>query len=93
MIELRGKREEIALAVKGIAPEWPVQLIEQLEPGEWCFVLNGVVVMMWILPGECLVCKKKADCPWTESEGCGCSSFEPNMGSSDKIVFHSWEDG
>lgn len=37
MIELRGKRQEIARAVKGIAPEWPVQLIEQLEPGEWHF--------------------------------------------------------
>lgn len=48
MIELRGKREEIARAVKGIAPEWPVQLIEQLEPGEWHFVLNGVDTRVWI---------------------------------------------
>ena len=50
MIELRGKREEIALAVKGIAPEWPVQLIEQLEPGEWHFVLNGVNTKVFITP-------------------------------------------
>ena len=92
MVELRGKREEIALAVKGIAPEWPVNLIEQLEPGEWHFTLNGVDVLVWILPCECLVCKKKADCPWADPEEGGCSEFEPNWGSSDKIVFRSWED-
>lgn len=48
MVELRGKRREIALAVKGITPEWPVQLIEQLEPGEWLFVLNGVDTLVII---------------------------------------------
>lgn len=42
MIELKGTRSEIAKAVKAIAPEYPVGLIEHLDPGEWLFILNGI---------------------------------------------------
>lgn len=94
MVELRGKRTEIAKAVKCIAPEWPVQLIEQLDPGEWHFTLNGVDVLVQITDAECVVCKKKADCPWTMPEVGSCSAFEPNWGDTKyhEIVFRGWED-
>lgn len=42
MIELKGTRKEIAEAVRGISPTYPVALIEHLEAGEWHFILNGL---------------------------------------------------
>ncbi len=52
MIELRGTRSEIAEAVKAIAPEYPVGLIEHLDPGEWHFILNGIDTKVLILKKE-----------------------------------------
>lgn len=49
MIELKGTRQEIAEAVRGIAPDWPTQLIESLDPGEWHFILNGIDVRVLIV--------------------------------------------
>ena len=49
MIELKGTRSEIAEAVKAIAPEYPVSLIEHLDPGEWHFILNGVDTLVHII--------------------------------------------
>ena len=48
MIELKGTRAEIAEAVKAIAPDYPVSLIEHLDPGEWHFILNGIDVKLTI---------------------------------------------
>lgn len=48
MIELRGTRAEIAEVVKAIAPEYPIGLIEHLDPGEWHFILNGIDVKVII---------------------------------------------
>ena len=50
MIELKGNHEEIAAAVKAIAPDWPTDLIKSLDPGEWHFILNGVDTAVWIDP-------------------------------------------
>ena len=48
MIELKGTRAEIAEAVKAIAPNYPVSLIEHLDPGERHFILNGIDVRVII---------------------------------------------
>ena len=48
MIELKGTRAEIAEAVRAIAPEYPVGLIEHLDEGEWHFILNGVDTIVQI---------------------------------------------
>lgn len=48
MIEVKGSREEIAEAVKGISDSYPVDLIEHLTPGEWHFILNGIDVLTMI---------------------------------------------
>lgn len=48
MIELRGTADEIREAVKGLAPAWPVHLIDKLNPGEWHFILNGVDTLVII---------------------------------------------
>ncbi len=52
MIELIGTREEIAEAVRAIAPDYPVGLIEHLDEGEWNFILNGVDTKAIIVRGE-----------------------------------------
>lgn len=49
MIELMGTREEIAEAVKAIAPKYPTALIEHLDRGEWHFILNGVDTLVHII--------------------------------------------
>ena len=41
-------REEIAAAVKGIAPDWPVEKILCLAVGEWSFTLNGIDTRVYI---------------------------------------------
>lgn len=48
MIEVKGTREEIAKAVKGISETYPTDLILHLTPGEWHFTLNGVDVSVLI---------------------------------------------
>lgn len=48
MIEVKGTREEIAEAVKGISDTYPTDLILHLTPGEWFFVMNGVDVALLI---------------------------------------------
>lgn len=48
MIEVRGSREEIYKAVKGIAPKYPASLIRHLDNGEWHFILNGIDVLVMI---------------------------------------------
>ena len=48
MIEVMGSREEIAAAVKGIAPDWPVEKILCLAVGEWSFTLNGIDTRVYI---------------------------------------------
>lgn len=48
MIEVKGTREEIAEAVKGISDTYPADLILHLTPGEWFFVMNGVDVAVLI---------------------------------------------
>lgn len=52
MIELKGTHQEIAEAVKAIAPEYPVGLIEHLDPGEWHFILNGIDTKVLILENK-----------------------------------------
>lgn len=52
MIELKGTREEIAEAVRSIAPTYPTALIEHLDKGEWYFILNGVDTLVFIEEGE-----------------------------------------
>lgn len=48
MIEIRGSREEIYKAVKGIAPKYPASLIRHLDPGEWHFIVAEVDVLVMI---------------------------------------------
>lgn len=48
MIKVKGSREEIAEAVKGISETYPTDLILHLTPGEWFFVMNGVDVAVLI---------------------------------------------
>lgn len=48
MILIRGTADEIAEAVKAIAPTYPTALIEHLDPGEWHFILNGIDVKLTI---------------------------------------------
>lgn len=48
MIKVKGSREEIAKAVKGISETYPTDLILHLAPGEWHFTLNGVDVSVLI---------------------------------------------
>jgi len=43
---VRGTAEEIKDAVKGLAPAWPIRLIDSLVPGEWHFILNGIDVLV-----------------------------------------------
>ena len=52
MIELKGTAEEIAEAVRAIAPTYPVDLIRHLDQAEWHFILNGVDVVVWVIKGE-----------------------------------------
>ena len=42
MVELKGTAEEIAEAVKAVSPTFPIQIIPDLWPGEYHFMLNGV---------------------------------------------------
>lgn len=51
MIEVKGTREEIAEAVKGISDDYPTDLILHLTPGEWHFVMNGIEVAV-LIEGE-----------------------------------------
>lgn len=48
VIKVKGSREEIAEAVKGISETYPTDLILHLTPGEWFFVMNGVDVAVLI---------------------------------------------
>ncbi len=48
MIKVKGSREEIAEAVKGISSTYPTDLILHLIPGEWFFVMNGIDVAVMI---------------------------------------------
>lgn len=48
MIKVKGSREEIAKAVKGISETYPTDLILHLTPGEWFFVMNGIDVAVMI---------------------------------------------
>lgn len=52
MIEVRGSREEIYKAVKGIAPKYPASLIRHLELGEWHFILNEIDVLVEVVENE-----------------------------------------
>lgn len=51
MIEVKGTREEIAKAVKGISETYPTDLILHLVSGEWFFMLNGIDVAV-LIEGE-----------------------------------------
>lgn len=48
MIKVKGTREEIAEAVKGISDSYPTDLILHLHPGWWHFWLNGIDVAVLI---------------------------------------------
>ena len=51
MIKVKGSREEIAEAVKGISDSYPVDLLFHLTPGEWHFMMNGIDVAV-LIEGE-----------------------------------------
>ena len=51
MIEVKGTREEIAEAVKGISDSYPVDLILHLHTGWWHFMMNGIDVAV-LIEGE-----------------------------------------
>lgn len=51
MIKVKGTREEIAKAVKGISATYPTDLILHLTPGEWNFMMNGIDVAV-LIEGE-----------------------------------------
>lgn len=48
MIEIRGSRDDIAKAIKGIAPKYPATLIQHLDKGEWHFIIAEVDVLVMI---------------------------------------------
>jgi hypothetical protein len=48
VIKVKGSREEIAEAVKGISATYPTDLILHLVPGEWFFMLNGIEVAVLV---------------------------------------------
>jgi hypothetical protein len=48
VITVKGTAHEVIEAVKGLAPAWPVHLIDSLDPGEWRFVLNGIDTLVII---------------------------------------------
>lgn len=48
MIKVKGSREEIAEAVRGISDSYPVDLLLHLTPGEWHFMMNGIDVAVLI---------------------------------------------
>ena len=51
MVEVKGTREEIAEAVRGISDTYPVNLLLHLTPGEWQFMMNGIDVAV-LIEGE-----------------------------------------
>lgn len=51
VIKVKGSREEIAEAVKGISETYPTDLILHLTSGEWFFMMNGIDVAV-LIEGE-----------------------------------------
>ena len=49
MVEIKGTASEVRDAVAGLVPTWPVHLIDDLDPGEWHFILNGVDTLVMIM--------------------------------------------
>lgn len=49
---VKGTAHEVIEAVKGLAPAWPVHLIDSLSPGEWHFILNGVDTLVVIMEDD-----------------------------------------
>lgn len=49
---VKGTAEEIKEAVKGLAPAWPIRLIDSLVPGEWHFILNSIDVLVIVEEGN-----------------------------------------
>ena len=52
MVELKGTASEIRDAVAGLVPTWPVSIIDDLDPGEWHFILNGVDTLVVIMEDD-----------------------------------------
>ena len=48
MVEVKETKDEIMMAIKGLSPTWPIQLIDHLTNNEWHFTLNGVDVLLLI---------------------------------------------
>ena len=49
MVEIKGTAHEVRDAVAGLVPTWPVSIIDDLDPGEWHFILNGVDTLVMIM--------------------------------------------
>jgi hypothetical protein len=49
MVEIKGTASEVRDAVAGLVPTWPVSIIDDLDPGELHFILNGVDTLVVIM--------------------------------------------
>ena len=49
LVEIKGTAQEVRDAVAGLVPTWPVSIIDDLDPGEWHFILNGVDTLVVIM--------------------------------------------
>lgn len=48
MITVQGTKEELTTVLKDLAPNYPAELIEHLEPGEWIFIRKGIAIALTI---------------------------------------------
>lgn len=49
MVEIKGTASEVRDAVAGLVPSWPVSIIDDLDLGEWHFILNGIDTLVMIM--------------------------------------------
>ena len=48
MIKVEGTASDIITVIQKIAPDYPCELLRHLDPGESCFIFEGIEVYVYL---------------------------------------------